>query len=168
MHPAGVLPGMKLKLKEERVHLLFQIGVGLKGLDGALETIGGLLLLFTTRTTLDNLVGWLTAGELQEDPRDFVANHLVEFFHHLSINTQHFAAIYLLTYGIAKMGLVAGLLRGKLWSYPAALSILGLFLVYQVYRLSHTHSLGLAVLTLLDVAILALIWREYRYVQSRL
>ena len=39
------------------------------------------------------------------------------FFHQLSINTKHFASIYLIVYGITKIGLVAGLLRGKLWSY---------------------------------------------------
>ncbi len=158
---------MKLKLKEEQIHLLFKIGVAIKGIDGALEAIAGFLLFFTTKTALNNLVDWLTAGELQEDPTDFVANHLVAFFHHLSVNTKHFASIYLLTYGIAKLGLVAGLLRGKLWSYPLALIVLGLFLIYQIYRLSHTHSLGLAFLTVIDLAILVLIWRDYKYLKSR-
>ena len=155
-----------MKLKEEQIHLLFKIGVVLKGIDGVLETIAGFALFFTTTAALRNLVGWLTAGELQEDPTDFVATHLVSFFHHLSINTKHFASVYLLTYGLAKVGLVAGLLRGKLWSYPAALIVLGLFLGYQIYRLSHTHSLGLAFLSLLDLAILALIWRDYQYLKA--
>ena len=104
---------------------------------------------------------------MQEDPTDFVANHLVDFFHHLSINTKHFASVYLLTYGIAKVGLVAGLLRGKLWAYPAALIVLGLFLCYQIYRFSHTHSLGLGLVSLLDLVILALIWRDYQFLKAR-
>ena len=156
-----------MKLNEERIHLLFQIGVVIKGIDGALEAIAGLALLFTSTAALRNLVDWLTAGELQEDPTDFVANHLVDFFHHLSINTEHFASVYLLTYGIAKVGLVAGLLRGKLWAYPAALAVLGLFLCYQIYRLGHTHSIGLALLSLLDVVILVLIWRDYQFLNAR-
>ena len=156
-----------MKLKEEQVHLLFKIGVVLKGVDGFLEAIAGVALFFTDRASLRSLVDWLTAGELQEDPTDFVANHLVDFFHHHSINTEHFAAVYLLTYGIAKIGLVAGLLRGKLWAYPTALTVLGTFLCYQIYRLSHTHSLGLAFFSLIDLAILALIWRDYQYVKAR-
>ena len=156
-----------MKLNEEQIHLLFKIGVVIKGIDGALEAIAGFALLSTTTTALRNLVDWLTAGELQEDPTDFVANHLVNFFHHLSINTKHFASVYLLTYGIAKVTLVAGLLRGKLWAYPAALTVLGLFLCYQIYRLGHTHSIGLAFVSLLDLVILALIWRDYQFLKAR-
>lgn len=156
----------KLKLKPEQIHLLFKIGVAIKGIDGVLETVAGIALLFTDRASLRSLVDWLTAGELQEDPTDFVANHLVSFFHHLSLNTKHFASVYLLTYGLAKMALVAGLLRGKLWAYPAALIILGLFLCYQLYRLADTHSLGLGLVSLLDIIILALIWRDYQFLKA--
>jgi uncharacterized membrane protein len=156
-----------MKLKETHIHLLFKIGVVVKGIDGTLEVIGGFALFFTTTSTLRNLVDWLTAGELQEDPTDFVATHLVRFFHHLSINNKHFAAIYLLVHGIVKVGLVIGLLRGKLWAYPTALIVLGLFLCYQIYRLGHTHSLALGFFSLIDVAILALIWRDYQYLKMR-
>ncbi|MBU6410629.1 MAG: DUF2127 domain-containing protein, partial [Verrucomicrobia bacterium] len=114
-----------------------------------------------------NLADWLTAGELQEDPKDFIANHIITFFQHLSINTEHFASVYLLTYGVVKMGLVVGLLRGKLWAYPAALVVLGLILCYQFSRLFHTHSLGLGLLSLLDLIILLLIWRDYQYLKAR-
>jgi uncharacterized membrane protein len=158
---------MKLNLSEQRIHLLFKIGVVLKGLDGAVEAIAGVALFFTTTASLRNLADWLTAGELQEDPNDFVANHLVDFFQHLSVNTQYFAAIYLLAYGLAKVGLVAGLLRGKLWAYPTALIVLGLFFGYQIYRLSHTHSLGLAFVSVIDLVILAVIWRDYQYLKAR-
>jgi uncharacterized membrane protein len=97
VNAAGVLFNMKLKLKEEQIHLLFKIGVVIKGIDGALEAIAGITLFFTSTAALRNLVDWLTQRELQEDPTDFVANHLVEFFHHLSINTKHFASVYLVT-----------------------------------------------------------------------
>jgi uncharacterized membrane protein len=155
-----------MKLKEEHVHLLF-IRVISKGIDGLLETIAGAALLFISTPSLRNLVDWLTRGELQEDPTDFVANHLGVFFHRLSINTKHFASTYLLTCGTSKVGLVAGLLAGKLWTYPAALGVLGLFLCYQVYRFTHNHSVGLAFLSLLDFIIVAFIWREYRYLKAR-
>ena len=59
------------------------------------------------------MTGWfmyaVTQGELQADPTDSVATHLVEFSHQLSISTKHFASAYLLVYGITKMGLDAGL-----------------------------------------------------------
>lgn len=157
----------KMKLKEQQIHLLFKIGIVLKGIDGLLETVAGVALWFATTASLRGLVGWLTRGELQEDPTDFVANHLVDFARHLSISTEHFAAIYLLTYGLTKMALVAGLWRGKLWAYPTALIVLGLFLGYQIYRLSHTHSWALGFLSLIDLLILVLIGRDYQYLKTR-
>jgi uncharacterized membrane protein len=158
---------MKLKLKEEQIHLLFKIGVVFKGIGGAFEAMAGVTLFFTSTVSLRNLADWLTQGELQEDPTDFVATHLAGFFHNLSISTKHFASVYLLTYGMVKVGLAAGLLRGKLWAYPTALTVLGLFLCYQVYRFSHTHSIGLASVSLLDLIILVLIWRDYQYLKAQ-
>lgn len=155
-----------MKLKELPAHLLFRIGVIWKGIDGLLEAIAGSVLFFTNMASLRNLVDWLTQGELREDPTDFVANHLVRFFHHLSIGTKHFASIYLLTYGLVKMGLVAGLLREKLWAYPLALTVLGLFFCYQMYRLGHTHSLWLGFFSAVDLIILVLIWREYKNLKT--
>jgi uncharacterized membrane protein len=155
------------KLKPELIHLLFKIGVAIKGIDGALEAVAGFALFFTSRAALRDLVDWLTAGEMREDPTDFVATHLIGFFHHLSKGTENFASVYLLIYGLAKVGLAVGLLRGKLWAYPAALAALGLFLCYQFYRVVHTHSLGLGLLSLVDLAILAVIWRDYKFVKAR-
>jgi uncharacterized membrane protein len=152
-----------MKLKATQVHLLFRIGVVLKGIDGTLEAMAGFALFFASPAALRNLADWLTQGELREDPGDFIATHLVGFFHHLSISTKHFASVYLLIYGLSKVGLATGLLRGKLWAYPTAVAVLGLFLCYQIYRLVHTHSLGLGLLSLVDLAILAVIWRDYEY-----
>jgi uncharacterized membrane protein len=155
-----------MKFKEEYFHLLFKIGVIIKGIDGALELIAGVALFFVSISSLQRVFGWMTAGELQEDPHDFIANHLDEFFNNLSIGTKHFASIYLLIYGIAKTGLAVGLLRGKLWSYPTALAVLGVFLCYQVYRAGCHESLGLGLLSVIDLLILILIWREYKYVRA--
>ncbi|HEY5232120.1 MAG TPA: DUF2127 domain-containing protein [Verrucomicrobiae bacterium] len=155
-----------MKTQKTHIHFLFQIGVVFKGIDGVLEAVTGGALFFVSPASLRGLVGWLTQGELQEDPTDFVANHLVDFFRHLSINTKHFASVYLLTYGITKVVLVAGLLRGKLLAYPTALMVLGLFLCYQVYRAGHNRSLGLGFLSALDLLILILIWFEYKRLKA--
>jgi len=60
------------------------------------------------------------------------------------------------------------LLRNKLWAYPVSLVVLGLFIVYQLYRFSYTHGFGLIVLTVFDVFVMGLIWREYRLVRRHL
>jgi uncharacterized membrane protein len=156
-----------MKLSQKHVHLLFKIGVAFKGIDGLIETISGVALFFITTKSLRHAIDWLTQGELQEDPNDFVATHLVAFFHHFSTNTKYFAAIYLLIHGLVKVGLVIELWRGKLWAYPTALTVLGLFLCYQLYRVSHTHSIMLGILCVIDLLILILIWRDYKYLKAK-
>ena len=143
-------------------HRAFQIGVILKGFDGLIETVGGIALLFTTKPAIEQFVRLLTQGELSEDPTDFVANLLVRISRHLSIHTQYFAGLYLLGYGIVKLGLAVGLLRGLRAAYPTALAILTLFVAYQIYRIMHSHSAVLMLLTLLDAVIVLLIYREWR------
>jgi len=143
-------------------HRAFDIGILLKGLDGLLESTGGLALLLTGRPAIRGAVAWLTHQELIEDPGDVVASHLVHLAQQLSMDTQHFAGVYLLVHGVIKIGLVAALLRGLRWSYPAAVAVLTAFIGYQGYRLMHTPSLVLGLLTALDVAVVMLIVREWR------
>ena len=143
-------------------HRAFDIGILLKGFDGLLELIGGIALLLTNQPAIRTVVAWLTHKELIEDPGDVVANHLVHIAKQLSMDTQHFAGIYLLAHGVIKMGLVAGLLRGSRWSYPAAVAVLTAFIGYQGYRLLHTPLISLGLLTALDVAVVLLIVHEWR------
>lgn len=144
------------------LHRLFLIGVFIKGLDGLLELTSGILLLLVSRADLNNVVLNLTAPELAEDPDDLIANFLRHAVHHLSLNTKYFASIYLLIHGAVKVSLMVGLLRGKLWAYRPALFVLVIFVLYQIYRYSHTHSLALLVFTVLDVLIILLVFFEYR------
>ena len=147
-------------------HRAFQVGVILKGVDGVLELLGGAALLLTTQATIQRAVSLLTNEELAEDPRDYLANHVVRMAQQLSLSTQHFAAIYLFAHGAIKIALVVGLLRGWRWSYPAALLVLTDFIGYQLYRLAHLPSLGLSVLTALDLAVVILIWHEWRHARA--
>jgi uncharacterized membrane protein len=82
---------------------------------------------------------------------------------HLSSGITLFGAIYLLSHGIAKIVLVALVLREKLWAYPWLIVLLLVFIAYQIYRLAWVHfSIGLTALTIFDAALVWLTWREYR------
>lgn len=153
-------------MNEHRIHQVFQISVLLKGAHALVECIGGLVLALVSTSTIVSWVNRLTQEELIEDPQDFIASHLVSMASNFSVSTQHFYAFYLLSHGLVKIALVAGLLRNKLWAYPASLVILSLFIAYQVYRFSYTHSVGLVVLTAFDLIVMVLIWHEYRLVQK--
>jgi uncharacterized membrane protein len=144
------------------LHRLFAASMWLKGFDGALEIIGGLFLLLLSPDTLHSLVITLTQHELVEDPQDWVANALRATFAQMSGGSQAFGSAYLIAHGLLKIGVVICVLRGYRWAYPAVIGFLGLFIAYQLYRLSYAFSLGLLALTLFDLVIVGLTWREYR------
>jgi uncharacterized membrane protein len=141
----------------------FKVGLVLKGLDGILEVTGGILLLFLSPQAIQHLVRVLTAHELSEDPHDLIARYLLHTTAHLSHGTTVFGAIYLLSHGIAKIVLVALVLKDKLWAYPWLIALLLAFIAYQLYRITVVHfSAGLTALTVFDAFLFWLTWREYR------
>jgi uncharacterized membrane protein len=145
----------------------FKISVSIKGVDGALEIIGGAILLFVRPTTLDQIARSLTEHELAQDPHDFIARHVLHSAGQLTHGSTLFAAVYLLSHGIAKVVLVIALLRDQLWAYPATIALLGAFIAYQLYRLSYRLTLGLTLLTIFDTFVVWLTWREYRSKRSK-
>ena len=149
--------------REKNIHRLFEISVLLKGLHALLEVVGGLFLLFISTGTIAQSLTWLTQDELVEDPHDIIARYFIHAGEQLSAGKQ-FASLYLLSHGLIKLALVIGLLKNKLWAYPWSIIVLGLFMIYQVYRYTYTHAIGLILLTLFDVVVLWLIWHEYRLV----
>ena len=127
-----------------------------------LEAAGGVLLWLIGPTTILAAVTWLTQTEVSEDPSDLIARTLLHWAHGFSIEVEHFYAVYLLAHGLVKIALVAGLLSGARWAYPTSLLVMAMFVAYQSYRFSFTHSPGLLVLTVFDLFVIALIWREWR------
>lgn len=140
----------------------FIVGIVLKGLDGVLEVVGGLILLVLTAARIDQLVKALTQHELSEDPHDFLATHVLHAAGGISGSTLRFGAAYLLSHGAVKIVLVAALLKNKLWAYPWMIAFLIAFIVYQLYRLTFAPSIGLVGLTIFDLFVTCLTWSEYR------
>jgi uncharacterized membrane protein len=148
------------------VHVLFLIGVIGKGVDGLLETLGGLMLLIVTPGQLQSLAQALTLHELSRDPNDLIATYILNGAEGLSADTERFAAMYLLWHGAVKIVLVAALLRKREWGYLAGIAAFSLFLVYQVYRYLHTRSPELLALSVIDVFVIVLTWVEYNRLRA--
>ena len=155
-------------MQERQVHRIFEVSVLLKGAHAVIECLSGLALAFASNRAILSLVEQLTRGELLEDQHDLVASSLLHFARGLSVGSQHFYAFYLLSHGVVKLALVVGLLKRKLWAYPASLVVLGLFIAYQLYRYSYTQSGALIVLTAFDLFVMVLIWHEYRLLRRHL
>jgi uncharacterized membrane protein len=139
----------------------FAVGIILKGLDGVLEVVGGVLLLIVSPTTIDQISRALTQHELSEDPHDFLATHLLHSAGNLTGSSLRFGAAYLLLHGVVKVMLVAALLRDKIWAYPWMIAFLIVFIVYQLYRMTFAFSIGLLGLTVFDIVVVWLTYREF-------
>ncbi|MBU6231187.1 DUF2127 domain-containing protein [Patescibacteria group bacterium] len=144
-------------------HRLFLISVITKGFDSLLEIVGGIAFFFAG--PLSKVISYLVDSELVEDPNDLVA-HTVRHYLPLVLNQSTFAAFYLLAHGIVKVGLVIALLYRKLWAYPTSLIVLGLFIVYQVYRWTQSHSIYMIALSFFDAVVMILIFKEWRRLKS--
>lgn len=156
----------KFPTKSGLLHQSFEVGVWIKGIDGLLEILGGLLLFWVSPSRLSSMIVLLTQHELSEDPQDLLMNFLLKISHDFSISSQHFGIFYLLSHGITKCILVQFLLRKKSWAYPLTILFLILFIVYQLYRYSYSHSAWLILLTIFDILMIWLTWTEYRRIQK--
>ncbi|MCW2812458.1 MAG: hypothetical protein JWP61_2916 [Friedmanniella sp.] len=146
---------------------VFAVGIIAKGLNGLAELVGGALLLVLGPHQIQRVVAVLTQGELSEDPHDWVASHLLRSAGGLTAGTVTFGAIYLLAHGAVKVVLVVALLLDKRWAYPWMIGVLLSFIGYQVYRIALAPTAGLIALTVFDLLIVALTWREWRRLRQR-
>jgi uncharacterized membrane protein len=143
------------------LHESFRAGITLKGIDGILEVVGGVLLWFIKPAALSNISFFLFDHELPLDPHDFIATHFFNVSQHLANGGKTFASIYLLSHGLTKALLVTALWFDRLWAYPLTIAVFSAFSVYQVYRFTHTHSIALALITVFDLMIIYLTCEQY-------
>jgi uncharacterized membrane protein len=164
-HALLKMTGIKRLFDQNRVHFAFEISLMFKGAFALAEIATSIFAYVVTTQFLLDLARVITRTELTEDPRDFVANYLLDAAQGLSVSSQHFTAFYLFNHGVVKFWLIIGLWQKKLGYYPAAIAVFGLFILYQLYRYSFAHSLLLLLITALDVAVIGLTWFEYQHLR---
>lgn len=149
------------------IRKLFRIGIFFKGIFALIELISGILLFFITSDLLLKYIHYIFGHELIQDPTDILVNFLLNLFSNFSSSMKIFFAIYLLSHGIIKLGLIIALWKEKLWSYTLSEIIFSLFIVYQTYRYFQNPSFFLMLLTLIDFLVIILIHLEYKNLKSK-
>lgn len=149
-------------MRDRILDLIFLIGVIFKGIDGFFEFVGGGILLFVGAARLKQLTDAVTANELAEDPHDVIANFLRHEAAHLGSASVAFLAVYLLLHGVVKLAIVVALLVGSRRVYPWAIGVLIAFVLFQIYTFITAPGVGVAALTVFDLIIIWLTWREWR------
>ena len=145
---------------------LFRIALLIKGIDGAAELLGAILLLFLSPHVVDELTAGVLSRDLLGPPDGSLAQHFAAATAEFAGGSRTFAVIYLGLHGVVKLALVVALLRKILPAYPVAVVVLGVFVVYEIIRAVHTGSILLPFLAALDIAVIVLVIREYRQLRA--
>jgi uncharacterized membrane protein len=133
-----------------------------KGVDGAAELLGALVLLLVPAAAVHQLVADVLARDLLGSPDGFLARHLVSGTAEFTSGNRTFVVLYLALHGVVKLALVAALVRRWLPAYPVAVLVLAVFVAYELYRAVNTGSVVLPFLAALDVFVIVMVLREYR------
>lgn len=155
-------------MNEKRIHQVFVVSILLKGLHALIEITSGFALYLVSTEMIVHKINRWSNDELIANHNDWIADHLLAFSRGFSVAQHHFYAFYLLSHGIIKSVLVGGLLRERLWAYPASFAVFGLFIVYQLYRYSFTHDFFLILLSIFDLFVIYLAVHEYRLLRKHL
>ena len=157
----------EIEAKTEKLDITdraFRVSLYLKGLDGFLELLIGVLLLLIKPDQIIGFTNWLVA----RDPDGFITGHVQRSAHHITGSSLIFGALYMLSHGIVKVVLVVEVLRDRLWAYVALIAVTAGFVIYQLYLLLGKLSAGLILLTLFDLLIIYLTQKEYKKHKVRL
>jgi uncharacterized membrane protein len=145
------------------LHYAYLVAILIKGFDGALETLAGIVLAITGPRRFYEWVIRLTAPELTGH---HPALHAIRSGATKLAEAPHeFVLFYLLVHGFLKLGIVVALLwRGGRLVFPLAALILGAFVAYMSWHLSVRWSGWVLSFALFDLLTLALVLNEWRNV----
>jgi uncharacterized membrane protein len=141
---------------------LFQAAVIVKGINGFLQVIGGILLMVVGPVRINHGLDMLTVGQLEDSPNGLLLKLLTSNGVVRHVGPVDFAVFYLIANGLAKIAIVAALMKRKRRVFPYAVGFLGLFVAFGLVRLFTHRSPILAVAMAIDTIVIILIWREYK------
>jgi uncharacterized membrane protein len=142
-------------------HAAYLVAIAVKGADGIVETLLGLLIAIAGPEKLYLAVLGFTTPELEENPASHAARVLQNGAAQLAHLSSTFAIVYLLVHGVLKSGLAISLLLGHRWIFPFAVAILSAFIGIMIYRMSVHFSWWPVWLALFDLLTVALVVNEW-------
>lgn len=154
-------------MKEKEILNLFKISLILKGVNAVVEAIGGIVIWFTSKAVLVTFILNILQNELSDDPKDFVANFIVNSAEALSVGSQYVIGAYLFLHGFVKIFLLICLFKKKLWAYPLSIFIFTLIVVYEMYVYFVHPSVWTLSMIILDLLVIVLAIHEYNILKRR-
>lgn len=142
--------------------ILFRLSMWWRILYGALRIVVGIAFLQIVGQQLSTLVYVVMSHEITGHSGDAVLELIYNLFETHQFTVTYFIAGYFLFWGIIDIMLSVCLLKHIRKAFPVAMVLIALFICYGIFRLTHTHSLVLLSVIILDIAILYLVNDEYK------
>lgn len=149
--------------KSSLLHRAYLVTIFVKGFDGALELLLGLIIALFGPDRLYAFVIHVTAPELYDRPHSGLLQGVQKIAGHLFGGPSGFIITYLLVHGVLKLWIAVTLLKGGArWIFPLASLILAGFVLFMGLRLAEQWSNWLLAFALFDAFTLALVLNEWR------
>ena len=153
---------MKPIFTKATVDKLFFWGILIKSFIGFWEILAGAFFAISGQKIVNALGLYLAKQGTADDSDDFLLMYLQKITNDFTHNIQLFAAFYLMFHGLMNILLSVTLAKKKIAWYPAIISLLSLFVVYEAYRFFLNHSIIILGLIIFDIAFITIIVLEYR------
>lgn len=145
---------------------LFRISMWWRIIYGVFRVFLSTILFKLVGTPFSELFYRLMSHEEVQRPSDRVFQFIYEVLQNHSFTITYFVASYLLFWGIVDIFLSISLLRHKLWAFPISLTLITFFVLYEMYRITYTHSIILLWVIIIDIVIALIINREYKVLKE--
>ena len=156
------IEGVREARTERNILWLFDLALILKIINGALEMLAALLVLFVPPSLVLKLAEFATSRELAQDIDDPIAMAIQTSAQTFAVHSHYFLAVYLALHGGIKVLLVLGIFAKKRIAYPLFMLALTVFGAYEAYRGFILNEMLLQALAVFDLALLLLTAHEYR------
>lgn len=144
------------------LHLAYLVAIAIKGIDGLIEFVAGVLIAVFGSHGLYRFAVWATAPELVRHPGNHAIHAIRHGAYHLAHGPHRFAIIYLLAHGLLKIGLVINLFIEHMWIFPVSVVVLLGFIGFMGVRLAEHWSPWLLAFAIFDAFTVALVVNEWR------
>ena len=148
--------------KSGPLHIAFFVAIAIKGLDGFLEAVAGLIFAIAGSQRVYDFALWATAPELEHHPASRAVHAIRHGAYGITHASHRFVITYLLIHGLIKLALVVNLMIERLWVFPVSVALLLGFIAVMGVKLSHHWSNWLFAFAMFDVITVALVAHEWR------
>ena len=153
-------------LKRKIVQHLFNFFIFIKGIDGLIELLGGLVFILLKKEVLIRIISHIFHYDLFDIPNKVILKWVTAISNALTTNVQIFISIVLIGSGLIKMVISFNLLRRKIAIFPIAIGFLLLLYIYQIIQMFYTPSIFMYLFNLFDAIVILVIYLEYRHLKK--